>query len=315
MNGERQKVAINFLGQPMILITQIQRSGGTLLSQLFDGHPQIYAHPHELHIGRPKKWDWPSLDLNGDPSTWFGNLYEQPLEGFYNKGYMKPGSNPHAKKEMHPFSFNPALQQAVFLEVLKLKPARHQRDILNAYFTSFFAAWADTDKGPDKKYVTAFCPRVLMIPDSIERYIQDYPDGHIISSVRDPRTWYASSSLHSILYKDVRDAIALWKRSTERIINLKKARPDYIFFSTYENFVNETEEVMSHMASFLGIDFDESLLMPTHASRPILPNSSYARNSYGVNTQSTKTDVELDSDDKAYIEREAMPLYEEAAGL
>jgi hypothetical protein len=34
--------------QPMILISQIQRSGGTLLSRLFDSHPAIHAHPYEL---------------------------------------------------------------------------------------------------------------------------------------------------------------------------------------------------------------------------------------------------------------------------
>jgi hypothetical protein len=30
---------------PLALISQIQRSGGSLLSQLFDGHPVIYAQP------------------------------------------------------------------------------------------------------------------------------------------------------------------------------------------------------------------------------------------------------------------------------
>ena len=43
--------------QPMILISQIQRSGGTLLSRLFDGHPRCFAHPMELSWGRPSKWD------------------------------------------------------------------------------------------------------------------------------------------------------------------------------------------------------------------------------------------------------------------
>ena len=34
-------------------------------SQLFDGHPEVHAHPHELCIGKPNKWDWPPLDLCG----------------------------------------------------------------------------------------------------------------------------------------------------------------------------------------------------------------------------------------------------------
>ena len=41
---------------PLVLISQVQRSGGTLLSQLFDGHPELHAHPHELKIGYPTKY-------------------------------------------------------------------------------------------------------------------------------------------------------------------------------------------------------------------------------------------------------------------
>ena len=43
------------VNEPVAWISQIQRSGGSLLSQLFDGHPQLHAHPHEIKIGYPKK--------------------------------------------------------------------------------------------------------------------------------------------------------------------------------------------------------------------------------------------------------------------
>ncbi len=261
------------------------------------------------------KWDWPQLDLNASPEVWFSSLYEKRLEMFYGKGYVKPGSNPFATKDVHPFSFDAGVQHAVFLEVLKRIPVTTQRDVLNAFFTSFFTAWSDVTVQPDSRIITAFCPRVLMVADSTERFIQDYPDGHIVSSVRDPRTWYASSSRHASVYKNVSEAIDLWKISTQGILDLKKARPDYIFVSTYEQVVNETEGVMRSMAAFLGIDFDDCLLMPTYASKPILPNSSYARNTYGVNKESTKTAVDLNEEDLAHIEKEAMALYEEAQAM
>jgi hypothetical protein len=53
------------INSPLILITQIQRSGGTLLSQLFDGHDEIYAYPNELTIWEPK-WELKNLDNNFD---------------------------------------------------------------------------------------------------------------------------------------------------------------------------------------------------------------------------------------------------------
>ena len=41
----------------LIIISQVQRSGGTLLSQLFDSHPQIHSYPSELKLTKPK-FDW-----------------------------------------------------------------------------------------------------------------------------------------------------------------------------------------------------------------------------------------------------------------
>src|SRR5262245_51494389 len=60
--------------QPLVLISQIKRSGGTLLSQLFDGHPSCYAHPHELQIGK-SKYQWPKLDLSAHPREIFHYLF------------------------------------------------------------------------------------------------------------------------------------------------------------------------------------------------------------------------------------------------
>ena len=49
---------------PLILISQVQRSGGSLLSQLFDGHSMLHAHPYELKIGDRKKYFWPVINLS-----------------------------------------------------------------------------------------------------------------------------------------------------------------------------------------------------------------------------------------------------------
>jgi hypothetical protein len=51
------------VAEPLVLISQIQRSGGTLLLQLLDGHRECHVDPYELKIGHPKKHNWPPLDL------------------------------------------------------------------------------------------------------------------------------------------------------------------------------------------------------------------------------------------------------------
>jgi hypothetical protein len=44
---------------PLLLISQLPRSGGSLFSQLLDGHPQLLVYPHEMRIGYPGKDTWP----------------------------------------------------------------------------------------------------------------------------------------------------------------------------------------------------------------------------------------------------------------
>ena len=68
---------------PLVLISQVQRSGGTLLSQLLDGHPELHAHPHELKIGYPTKYTWPRIDLGANllnPSNSKRFLFAQMVE-------------------------------------------------------------------------------------------------------------------------------------------------------------------------------------------------------------------------------------------
>src|SRR3954453_8310414 len=65
--------------QPLALICQAQRSGGTLLAGLFDGHPQCHVHPQELRIGARHPHPWPRLKPHEDPEAWFSRLEEAYL--------------------------------------------------------------------------------------------------------------------------------------------------------------------------------------------------------------------------------------------
>jgi hypothetical protein len=73
------------VGEPLVLVSQIPRSGGTLLSQLFDGHPECHAHAHEIWIGHPSSAHWPPLDL-AKPDEWFPMLYEKKTVKYAARG-------------------------------------------------------------------------------------------------------------------------------------------------------------------------------------------------------------------------------------
>src|SRR3954469_11381449 len=94
--------------EPLVLISQIQRSGGTLLLPLLDGHPECHVDPYELKIGHPKKHNWPPIDLSRR-DLWFQTLY---FRGVGERVRMTECTRtPNAGRSLFPFVFSPRLQK------------------------------------------------------------------------------------------------------------------------------------------------------------------------------------------------------------
>jgi hypothetical protein len=300
--------------EPLVLISQIQRSGGTLLSQLFDGHPEVHAHPHEICIGKPDKWDWPPLDL-GAPETWFATLHEPLLAEWIETGFVKDLTELRKQRDpdVFPFVFSLKLQRAIFERCAA--GATTEREVLDAYFTSYFNAWLDNHNlyTGAKKAVVGFTPRLAMELDRVERFLAPYPDGLLVSIVRDPRGWYASARRHRKYYADLEQSLGLWRASTESALEAADRHGDRVVVLTYEALLDDPEAAMSTLAGRIGIEMAPDLLVPTFNSRPIRANSSDAVERTGIlpERRDAFRDV-LTADELGQIERLAGDLYERA---
>ena len=297
---------------PLLMVSQIQRSGGSLMAQLFDGHPQLSAHPFEIHIGHPKKWDWPSLNLNGRPSEWFDLLYEKKLDEFIAGGYKKPGSNPHAHKEVFEFNFDKHQFKEGFEHRLRETPPSSARAILDVYFEEFFSAWADYTTTGNEKFVSGFTPRLFMMDPFLHRFDADYPDGVCLSVIRDPKSWYASSSRHSGSYADRDRALGEWAQSTQTSLALQKQCPDRFKCFLFKDLIGDPVKTMEQICLFAGIDYQSSLTEPTFLGEPVFPNSSFEIDKKGINQDMLNRDASLRPEDLATIEKSVQPLYDEA---
>ena len=268
--------------EPLVLVSQIQRSGGTLLSQLFDGHPECHADPYELKFGHPKQANWPPLDL-ARPESWFEILRDPTVDE-----RLRPTARtkqPNAGRSVFPFVFLSRLQKAIFDACVAARPPEREREVLDCYFTSYFNAWLDNQSlysGP-KRVVTGFVPRLAMELGNVERFFAAYPEGTLISIVRDPRAWYVSAAKHFPKhYSDVEVALGLWRRSTEAAVEARERFGERVVLLTYEQLVLETEAAMRELAGRVGISMLPLLLQPTFNGRPIRANSSEAVGRYGV---------------------------------
>ncbi|MGE5272761.1 MAG: sulfotransferase [Verrucomicrobiota bacterium] len=301
--------------EPLVLISQIHRSGGTLLSQLFDGHPECHAHPHELAIGYPKSRHWPQLDL-ARPGSWFDLLDERYPEKHFRAGYKKPAQRPgDAEADVFPFLFPPRLQRAIFERCVAERQPRTERDVLDAYFTSYFNAWLDNENlyPTPKKVVTAFAPRVNMKPANVERFFAAYPDGWLVSMVREPRAWYASARTQKDSHAEVGEALRRWVLSAETTLGAEERHGDRVVVLTYEQLVRDTPGTMEKLAARLGLTVSPVLLEPTFNGRAIRANSSAPVSSYGVLSDRTTAYREsLDEETIARVDELAGDLYERA---
>jgi hypothetical protein len=267
--------------QPLVLISQVQRSGGTLLSQLFDGHPECHAHPWDLEIGHPRNWHWPPIDLTA-PSSWFDVLYEGKVDLHLRKGYSKQALD--RDPDVFAFSFLPRLQKAIFEHRTASRPKVGKRDVFDCYFTSYFNAWLDNHNlytGP-KKVITGLAPMLSMESENVEQFFEVYPDGTLVSVLREPLAWFASAQPHSKRFADLETALGLWRRSSEAMIEASDRYGDRVVILTYENLVQETEATMRQLAERVGISMHTALLTPTFNLRRIKANSTQRVERYGI---------------------------------
>ena len=287
--------------EPLALISQIQRSGGSLLSQLFDGHPQLHAHPHEMKIGYPDKYTWPRIDLDDHPKFWLEMLFESNVINHFKVGYKKQRN----MDDTHLFLFLPSLQNQLFLNYLNSIEEISQRDVFDAYMTSYFGAWLNNQNiFSQKKYITAFTARLSMNKENMDSFFEIYPDGRLITIIRDPKNWYPSAAKHKpLIYGDINKSLNLWQASARAMLRNRQKYNDRVCIITFEDLIGKTESVLHYLAKFLRIKYDDILLTPTFNKIPIKANTSFKAKRHGIinstlNRYKSLSQQELDTIEK-----------------
>jgi Sulfotransferase family len=309
--------------EPLVLISQIQRSGGTLLSQLFDDHAQVHAHPHELKIGHPTELTWPRLDLSASPVDWFEMLSEPHTRKALKRGYEKYSRGvlhelPPDEIERFPFLLPPALQREVFEHWLRSNPAERDRDVFDAYMTSYFNGWLDNQnlyRGP-KKIVTGFTPRLITKEKSVAGFFSSYPDGKLVTIVRNPGSWLVSARKHKPhVYGDIEKSLGAWVQSTHATIDAKERYGDRVFVLAFEDLVENTWPVMERLAHYVGVEVHQRLLEPTFNGFRIKATSAFPVSDYGIIRDPVDRSSALGGEEATLVEERAGDTYRHALSL
>ena len=122
-------------------------------------------------------------------------------------------------------------------------------------------------------------PRLASRPQSIAGFFRDYPDGRLISIIRDPADWFASRRAHTkngeVRYGDVRGEMTLWNQMAAQAFHYIKDHGDRFLLLSFKELVSDRDTTMRRISAWSGIDFDPSLLSQTFDSKSIHPNTNF----------------------------------------
>ena len=259
----------------MVLIPQIQRSGGSLLSQLFDGHPEVWSYPLEFTgikcgIGRH-----PYFQRKRDPFSYLDLWLYHLREGVYKK-IGSAGKALNKDEICTPkFHFSMKLYRRVFNKHRKGVKNKSFRSFMDVYFSAMYESILSQKRYVGLKYVCAFSPRALSVERDMDLFVDAYPDGKVIWIIRDPFTWYASAKKHSSRYSDLERSMGEWSENVKAALKMRAKYHEHIRLINFSSLLIDTSSTMAHLARFLQITFSERLLVPTFNNEMLTNDSSY----------------------------------------
>jgi len=294
---------------PLVLISQISDSGGVLLSRLLDGHSEIHAYPCAFAFENPEKHLWPKIDLRDKPEHWLEIIFEKIDIENIQEDFKQDEKGGHRI----PHIFLPVLQERIFLKYLASLATIKTRDVFDAWMTACFGAWLNyQNHGDGKKYITAFTPELANLKENMESFFEIYPDGRLIYLVGNPHSWYISAlQAEPEKYADVNWSVMRWKERLRSVLWTKERFTDHACLIKVEDLVNKPESVMRHLAEFLGLQYDPTLLIPTFNGDPISVDGSFKMAAVDVIKGQSKDYPTLGNDQSKIIAEMTKDDYQE----
>ena len=307
----------HYIDVPLVFISQLSRSGGTMLSQLFDGHSSCVAFPPELNLGEDKIL---IADLNIMAGDSCGVAAKKLLE--LNKRGISKGIEGYYKKGQgnnDPFIFDIFAFNTLFKSLWLRNKPKNGREVLNIWFSSYFSSWLNYQWPREIKYCTAFASWTMILEDNVDKFFSYYPDGYLIHVMREPVSWYESVKTKALsgkmrekfkdrleIYKSLDKAVEWYEKQADIFERNLNRYPERVVLLTYDALVSDRERVMREICKIIGIDFEHSLLHPTFNRLPGGKNTSFKKGKH--------RDV-LDEREKGRINDYCIPVYEKIASL
>src|SRR5581483_4467522 len=236
-------------------------------------------------------------------------LFDMNFPRLVRRGFTKGDRDP----QRYSFLLIPRLQYLSFQHLFETNPPAGPRAILDHFFTAFFNAWLNYQGDlAQKRWITAFAPRLANEEENMQRFFDAYPDGRLIQIVRDPRSWYPSARNHlksGFDNKTNEHVLGRWCVSAESMLRNKARYGNRVIILRFEDLVGRTEMTMRALARELGIAMHPLLLEPTFNGHVMRANSSFDVAQRGVIAAPLARQEMLEENERRLIAERCGALY------
>ena len=181
--------------------------------------------------------------------------------------------------------------------------------------------------GAAKKWVVFFKPRLVFASDGgaryVDRFFSLYPDGRVISIVREPKSWFPSAQGWAVKETSKRPsqtdspavvaAMGAWTGAVRELLQIREEHPDRMALVRFDDLLEDTAGTMRALSGWLGIGNSRACRTPTFNGLPAAPNTSFKIDGTGIAKDPLTREVGLAEADRLEIDRLSGDLMQRVA--
>lgn len=252
-----------------VMISAGFEHGGNVTHRHLDGHPDMLVYPFESQLGNRNfndflasvervQYRYPEFPEGLNAEELYEQIIDEEMKTFLRK---RNGS----KFKDADLVLNEDNRKNMFIKYLGDKPYTRKK-VIEAFFRSTFASWENYYVRPSEEMTyVGYSPAIGI---DAERMIKDFPNIKIMHIIRNPFSAYRDTKRRPFP-QPLSKYLITWNIYHSTVEMYTKMYPDNVRIFRYEDLVADKRKFMQEVASFIDVEFNESMLYPSWNGKEI----------------------------------------------
>ena len=284
----------------LIMISAMYENGGNTTHRILDGHPELFVYPFESQMGTgynndylasylPIRYRWSEFPMESTPEADYEAFWDEELKTFLRA----PGRSKFKDCGM---KMDESKRRARFVELVKQK-GRTRRNIVESFFQSTFDTWENVNRTGRERFYVGYNP--VQVLDA-EKILADFPDGHMIHTVRNPYAGYADQFRRPFPPTLERYAHT-WAYAQMLALTYREKYKGRFHIFRFEDLVADRKAAVSALLKGIGLEFSEKCLVPSFNGVELKQVKPWGTIRTATPEENVATANELNADQKRQI--------------